>query len=219
MRTISHTSTMNKLGGKIEAHLRGIVNADNESKTKDDSLTVVQVVAVTISEILIRQTNTQEKLRLLKHYFTNCIGRLDDHAQYICDGCKMDPIVGAIYMSSTNVELCEECYTNMDDNTKKRKFRRFMYPWQYLMGDCIAPNPPLRFRCSGVDVMFLQHCLTKVGYLARENYDLWCGFYGAYTVDAVRRFGNDHNLPNQKSYDVNLRNALVKAMQSLPPSS
>ncbi len=210
---------MTKAGQEIERLLKKIVEVD-DTATGDNTFTVVQLIAVMVSDILTRKTNTAEKLRYLRHVFGRCAGRLDEHINVECKDCKMQPILGLRYVSKDEpkIDLCSLCFSKQVRDRDVHKFERYRYQWEYLSAGRIVPDAPLRFKASGVDVMFLQYLLTRIGCLDRSHYNLWCGYYGAYTEDAVRRFRKHHGLPEKRGYDKQMKEVLCELVKDLPPT-
>ena len=115
-------------------------------------------------------------------------GRLDMHAGVVCDGCDCHPIVGTRYQctSEPNYDLCTRCHSN-DALRGNRTYRAVKYPWQTEPGRLPVPRPTLAHGSTGAEVMFLQHLMTRLGYMTPDDYAARAGVYGPRTADAVAR--------------------------------
>lgn len=132
------------------------------------------------------------------------IGRLDVHDGVACDGCGASPVVGTRHWCTTkpDYDLCDACYHGGEVDRNGLAFRAIGYPWEAATGRTLVPRPTLVFGAQGVEVMFLQHVLTNLGYMTAADYRVRVGYYGPRTADAVNRFRADYGLGTQGTYGV-----------------
>lgn len=128
------------------------------------------------------------------------LGRLDVHDGVACDECGMEPMVGTRHKCSSrdNYDLCDSCYNSVDRSGTE--FRAVNYPWEAEQGRALVPRPTLVYGSQGVEVMFLQHLLTNLGYMTPADYRVRVGYYGPRTADAVNLFRADFGLGTQGTY-------------------
>ena len=125
------------------------------------------------------------------------MGRLDVHQRISCDECNAYPIVGVRYMCTNQVDfdLCARCFNDESVSKVGKTFRPVAYPWESQVNRPLVPSPTLSMGSRGVEVLFLQHVLTNLGYMTPADYRVRAGMFGPRTAAAINQFRIDCGLP------------------------